>query len=381
MGNVKIFRSTDYDAPALYGNAGFLIPVLDACLVNGYGTNNISSLTHDSGTVTATTAIAHMLTTGSRQTIAGANEAGYNGEFIITVTGTYTFTYQAGGISASIATGSITTKSAGAGWTKPFSGTNLAAYRPGAGSRLFLRINDTTTQAARCVGYESMSDIDTGNNPFPSAAQFAGGLYWAKSSTADATNARPWIIIADDKTVYMWVNYNGSSTFTDTPVHCFGDFTSYKAGDAYNSVLIANTAATTVANFRFAYLVVNYTTVATGIYIARPYTQVGSSNAGALISDAAKAAGATTMGAGGLPYPHGPDGSLMMAPVWLVESNASAALSVIRGVLRGIWNPLHTLPLANGDTFTGSGDLAGKSFMGLRVQPSGLCIFDTSLTW
>ena len=46
MSNVKFFRSSDYGAPQLYGNAGYLIGVLDACLVNGYGTQNILTMTH-----------------------------------------------------------------------------------------------------------------------------------------------------------------------------------------------------------------------------------------------------------------------------------------------------------------------------------------------
>lgn len=82
MGNVKIFRSTDYGAPILYGNASYMIGLLDACLVNGYGTQTLLTLTHADGVVTASTAAAHGLQPNSRQTIAGANEAGYNGEFI-----------------------------------------------------------------------------------------------------------------------------------------------------------------------------------------------------------------------------------------------------------------------------------------------------------
>ena len=37
MGKSYMFRSTDANAPVLFAEAGGLIPVLDACLVNGYG--------------------------------------------------------------------------------------------------------------------------------------------------------------------------------------------------------------------------------------------------------------------------------------------------------------------------------------------------------
>lgn len=381
MATVKVYRSTDYGAPILYGNAGYLIPVLDAALVNGYGSLNVTSMTHSTGTVTVTTASPHLLSTYGRQLIEGANEAGYNGEFQITVTGADTFTYQTTGVVVDTATGTITTKSPGAGWTKPYSGTNLAAYRQGSGNQRYLRIDDTVTLAARCVGYEAMTGISAGTNTFPSTAQFSGGLYWTKSSTADATNARAWVIIADDKTFYMWVNFNSSVTFADSSICAFGDVDSTKSGDLYNCVILANTAAATAANNRFGYVNVNFTTAESGMYFCRSYTQTGTSIAGAKISDAAKAAGATVMGSNGLIYPHQTDGSLYVAPVWTVETASTASQSVIRGSLRGVWNPLHNLPLANLDTFQGNGNLTGKTFLALRMQASGQVFFDIANTW
>lgn len=112
---VTIYRSSDASAPGLTGQAGSLIGVLDACLVNGYGAK------------------------------------------------------------------------AAAGWAKEFSGTNLAVYRAPSGNRLRIRVNDTGTTVARVVGYETMTDVDTGVNPFPTAAQVSGGLYVRKSETADST--------------------------------------------------------------------------------------------------------------------------------------------------------------------------------------------------
>lgn len=53
----------------------------------------ISSITHVGTTATLTTAVAHGLITGNQVTISGATESNYNGTYIITVTGTTTFTY------------------------------------------------------------------------------------------------------------------------------------------------------------------------------------------------------------------------------------------------------------------------------------------------
>jgi hypothetical protein len=93
----------------------------------------------------------------------------------------------------------------GQGWSKVYSGTNLAVYRAPAGNQLYLRVDDTGTTAARIVGYETMSAVSTGTGPFPTEAQVAGGLYAPKSANVNAT-ARNWVIVANDRFFHMWVN-------------------------------------------------------------------------------------------------------------------------------------------------------------------------------
>jgi hypothetical protein len=53
----------------------------------------ISSITRSTTTATLTTSASHNLVTGSEVTVSGATPAGYNGAYIITVTGATTFTY------------------------------------------------------------------------------------------------------------------------------------------------------------------------------------------------------------------------------------------------------------------------------------------------
>lgn len=67
---------------------------------------SVTSITHSGGTATVTTSASHGYKTGADVTIAGANEADFNGRFNITSTGDTTFTYS-GGTGAS-ATGTIT---------------------------------------------------------------------------------------------------------------------------------------------------------------------------------------------------------------------------------------------------------------------------------
>lgn len=386
MANVKVYRSTDYGAPSFIGNIGGGIPTFDAVLINGYGTLNVTSLTHSGGIVTAVTQSGHNLTTNGTQLIAGANESGYNGEFRITVVDNTTFTYQASGISVNTATGTITTKTPGAGWSKAYSGTNLAAYRPGSGNRHYLRIDDTVAQNMRVVGYEDMTAISTGTNAFPSSSQQSGGFYWKKSSTTDAV-ARPWIIIADDKTMYMFVDESTTMTYSTVGMYGFGDFISYKGGDIYSSFLAAD--ATTSYTGVFWGTLLTYYSAATsaanqGLYAPRSFSQIGSSVPMAKIGDYSKSQQAQ-MGTDGMTYPHQCDGALWMKQVEFVELAAVGAQNNIRGKMRGVWTPLHTRPLAHGDMFNGSGDLAGKKFLTLSVPCStsamAQCMIDISLTW
>lgn len=378
---VTVYRSTDYGAPALYGAVGYLIPLLEACLVNGYGTLSVTSMTHSAGTVTVTTASAHGLTSYGRQTIAGANETGYNGTFTITVTGTTTFTYSTTGVTVDTATGTITTKTPGAGWTKPYSGTNLAAFRQGNGNQRYLRVDDTSALVSRIVAYEAMDDISTGTAPMPTPAQFSGGLYAQRSYTDDTTYARDWIFVADDKTFYLWVDWNSTYPYNDSPVIGFGDFPSRKSGDTFNTFILANTEGSSY-HFNFATLTTTIPVIAVaGMYIARSHSQTGSSVAANKISDSSKTNMATSMGTNGLIYPHQPDQSLLVSPVWIIEVAPVVTNNSIRGLLPGIWNPLHNRPLAHGDTFAGSGDLSGKNFLVINCQPSAQIMLEVSDTW
>jgi len=65
----------------------------------------ISSITRSGSTATATTPVAHGLSTGNVVTIFGCTETQYNGDKTITVTGSTTFTYTVSGTPATPATG------------------------------------------------------------------------------------------------------------------------------------------------------------------------------------------------------------------------------------------------------------------------------------
>lgn len=137
---------------------------------------------------------------------------------------------------------------AAAGWTKNYSGTNKAVYRPSHGNRYYLRVLDDGsdgTQGARLArvrGYETMSDVDTGTGEFPTDAQVSGGLYMGKSSTLDST-ARPWVVLADGKRVIVLVAHHASHTQSYTQ-HYFGDLGGASAADPYAAMLVSAKDAT-----------------------------------------------------------------------------------------------------------------------------------------
>lgn len=68
----------------------------------------VSSITRSGTTATVTTSAAHGYATGQRVTLAGADQADYNGTFEITVTGASTFTVTVSGSPATPATGVLT---------------------------------------------------------------------------------------------------------------------------------------------------------------------------------------------------------------------------------------------------------------------------------
>jgi hypothetical protein len=233
-------------ASGINNTVGELITLLDAILVNGYGSVTLSSLVVSGGVATATVSTGHGFvnvgTYGPVVQVAGATPSGLNGNKRITVTSSTAFTFAASGIADGTATGTITAKMAPAGWTKEFSGTNKAVYRPASGLRHYLRVDDTAGTNARARGFVSMSNIDTGEEPFPTDDQVPGGLYVYKSST---TTTRPWVAIADERFLYLFIDASGNETWYGNLV--FGEFIRAIPGDAYNTLINSQDSASSTA--------------------------------------------------------------------------------------------------------------------------------------
>lgn len=315
---VTVYRYDDVGAPQLQGQSvGSLIAILDACLVNGYGSK------------------------------------------------------------------------APSGWTKSFSGTNLAVYRQGAGSGFYLRVDDSAgTNQTLVTAFESMSDVNTGVNQFPHPAQTSNLGQFIRLSNAATSALRPWVLVSDSKRFYLWVGYEFASAGLLSAstgaqgLFFFGDIVSFKQNDAYCCQIIAPEvygAATEVFGGSST-----LAGVSRGHYIARNAAGAVGAIPNAKLYDRYAANSSLVMGsATAATYPDRVSGGINLSRI-LLNNGAGAGAVAIRGRLPGCWASLNALPGANGDTFSGAGELAGREFILLDCCNStthGRVAVETSNTW
>lgn len=228
---VRWFHSGMADAPVLRGEAGALIELLDACLINGFCTRTLTSLVVSGGVATATISAGNPYEQHAVIRISGASIAALNGDHRIDTAGASSFTFPAPGVADGAASGTMTVIRSPAGWSKPFSGTNKAAYQGDENStQLYLRVDDTEALYSNVRGYENLTDIDTGTGLFPTAAQ-QENCWWTKSRTENNT-ARHWALVADGAMIWFMPAWH-SSYPTMGVLHHFGDGVPFSPGDAY----------------------------------------------------------------------------------------------------------------------------------------------------
>lgn len=374
---IKVYKSTQAGAPALTGQLGSIITLLDAVLVNGYNPVSITNITLDGSVATVTTSAAHGFATGDDAAISGVDQIEYNGEFVVTVVTPTTFTINVIGTPVSPATGAaMSVKRAPGGFSKVFTGTNKAVYQSNdlSSNRLFMRVLDdggSTGGAgeARVWGFETMTNVDTGVGQFPTAAQTGTAAYhWRKSSTLDAV-ARAWMIVTDGKMIYYFNDYNvtaalGLSNGTFQFSGAFGDIISYRQGDMYSTIVTGNTSPNgTATNSALNGLFFPYTTItgptafASSMVIARDFTGVaGAKYVGVYASGlSGSAVGATAA----IAYPHLIDNGFYLTPCMITQTSPA----LIRGRLPGCYEGLHGRCFNNLDTITGVQGMPDRTFM------------------
>jgi len=286
-------------------------------------------------------------------------------------------------------------QASGAGWTQPYEGTSKGVFKQGAGCGFYLRVLDDGSATAGAKegiirGFETMSDVDTGLQAFPTTGQQATGLFVRKSDTADTTT-RPWIVFADSKTFYMFVQ-TGLVATVYTAGWMFGDFHSLRSGDAYNCAIIARASSSSIdtpANDKLDILGAQSGALSaqTANYIARGYNQQGGSVNCGKQGGMFLAPASTTQPVGGsstgLIFPNPTDGLFYVSRVYITDASTNPSTS-LRGWLRGFYSSQHDGSKVPFDfTMSGTGTLAGKTLwiLGSQSGNSGRYCMESSDTW
>lgn len=396
---VKHYTSTMEGAPQLTNDWGCITALLDAVLVNGFNLKSISGITSAAGVATASITLGHLYQIGQVLLVAGADQPEYNGEVRVTATTATTFSYAITGSPISPATGaSITSKVAPLGWEIAFTGINKRAYRSSnvTSNRPYLRVDDgkdpvygaTYAKKAKVTMAQGMSDVDTfvgARAPYNSAAPtmneigtgsgvtavdgwykwyYARVLGQATDSDPQGAGNRNWFLVGDDRGFYFLPAHN---TNGGRAGYCFTDFESFRSVDGFNTLLCATDSYTAANAYYSGWGDYGDNDIAnrfqrtldySGKTLMRDYIQIGdpvragftslNTNNGQTIS------GYST----GIPWPNGPDYSLLLHPVYLRQENGH-----MRGKIPGLFWVHNDKPLADLNTVTNVVGYPGKTFM------------------
>jgi hypothetical protein len=249
-------------APKLSNSAGSLITVLDAVLVNGFGSATVTMSIHPTDVSKAViTENNHGYSLTTRIRVNGCDNTNFNTEFeIIQIPDANTYVIDVTGLHSQDAGTAVTTSSnitvmiPSLGWTKEFSGTNLAVYRTKGGNRRYLWLDDseTTNGFAKVRGAWGAQGANESDliSPFPDFDQAAPGSpprWWHRidsnwtgpwASTTDIG----WTIIGTDRFFFLSTHhFGGRNLIRDTDclrnVYVFGDTNAYNQTDTSATIL------------------------------------------------------------------------------------------------------------------------------------------------
>ena len=389
---VKWITSTMRGAPPVSGTPGTLIAALDAFLLTGWGTATAISVSVSGGVGTAMFAEGVFFEEQSIVLFGNVTTpAALNGEARVLSRTNNSITFETNAPDGVATTGSsITVRYAPVGnWAKPFLGTNLAAYRSTdvQASGHYLRVDDTGTMTARMVGYEAMTDINTGTGPYPTAAVIPGGGTFQKSTAANATAAR--YMFAADSRLMLWCMEPGtvsSAANRVSNVRGFGEGLALApAGDPWATFLSCPVSTGSYATGAlsgggesstagFTACARGFSGLGAAVYLtAAPFTGAVTGISG---SD-------TTLGSSLSPV----DGKVRLSRLYLrTTANQDAPRAIVPGVAYVPHGGMTSL-CAPGDVLLGSGEWAGRRMMavgtssGAIAVPQGIAFVDITGPW
>ena len=280
------------------------------------------------------------------------------------------------------------------GWTKQFSGTNKAVFRPQTGNRFYLRVDDTVAaRGAIIVGYKTMTSVDVGTGLFPMVSSTGydalnPGYFLNSVSTRYA--GMYWELIGTTSGFVFY--FYDASTFSGTAsgtsnkgcIGLFGDFVPMMAGDATSTVVggnLTNSSSATgvyhIASLSSSSRFKNFSAAGSLGNPNSPIYLRAVSDAALAASGGSGASGSGAAGTASIAFPNGPGGGLFFSPIYLIDDSFTPA-ATIRGRLYGIHASYHNnASFTHGDTFTGTGDYAGRQFRVWKVY-NGVVFVETT---
>ncbi|MBB3192041.1 hypothetical protein [Halomonas cerina] len=246
---VKWYSHDMEGAPVLMSlELGTVKALLQTILVTGFNQKTVDTLTYDaeSGEATAEVSAGHGYSPYQIVEIAGADQSDYNGQWRVVSTTPILVRFKIDTVPESNATGPVTIKTPGAGWTMPFeSGDGLrAVFKPDndAGSQCYFYVDNTDPATADFMdghdydsyrgavlvrGCESVVDIDTRGH------EFGDGLITKEvaDTTNDTDERRGYRVVADHRAVYINFHdsYHPDASDSQSAILAFGDLVSVRS--------------------------------------------------------------------------------------------------------------------------------------------------------
>lgn len=279
---------------------------------------------------------------------------------------------------------------AAAGWTKEYSGTNKAVYKPGAGSSgKYLRIVDDAVDYIGGTAKLQVSDAASGVDTVTGVGVGVTGSTQFIHKPDSVANRGSWVMYADAKAFVLLTQRTPAATTTDKHVsysaYFFGDAISYTPSTDPNRFFVgADLTTTPGANPFLNTMSTTGLAGVTGMYHGDPTGRWDN--------------GITTYLCAGHPgfmdaivYPSYISEGLLVFPIYLVHTTSLRSGPEFRGRLPGVYaSPFSSatqLYIKNGDSFTfSSGEMNGKTIEARYVLGGGaaagrLIFFETSNTW
>ena len=392
MANTICWASSDEaDAATLNNAPGSAVNVLDAFLKDGFHPRVLTSVVVSGGVATCTLN-GHGYSDGRMLDIGGSSPTALNGRQKITVISANAFTFPAVGVSDGAASGTITAKRSPLGWTKSYSGTDKAVYARSdpAATAALLRVDDTGSGVAaatyaRMVAYESMTDIDTGVGPAPTAVALSGGQYLQKGANTGA--AKPWVMVGDSRTFFLLTDTASYpySSYGALDLHGFGDFNSFRAGDPYACFIVGG-GVDNAGSDTFLQVTGGGSSLFNNSFLAmRAANAVGGAISLQHIGPSLTTSSLFSyMGNAGPAYPSGVDNGMVQQYPLLMQEYTPGSGYPIRGTMRGIAHPMASIGSRLHMQILPNVGGTGRDFLAVAVKfrgTVGCVLFDITGPW